>query len=59
MMEEIKKMKRLSDIEDSKCYPEDYKGENGEYMNQCPKCKDWFVGHKRRIFCKECINPTE
>lgn len=48
-------------------YPEDYKLENGNYMNTCIRCKLRFFGHKRRVICKSCadnighektINPT-
>ena len=32
-----------------------YKLENGNYMNRCIKCKELFLGHKRRLLCKECF----
>ena len=37
-------------------YPEDYKYENGNYMNKCIKCGNDFMGYKRKIYCKSCIN---
>ena len=44
-------------INDRKCWPEDYSHENGNYFNNCIKCKEMFIGHKRRITCKECTKP--
>lgn len=38
-------------------YHEDYPHENGEYVNQCYRCRHYFVGHKRRVCCKICL-PT-
>lgn len=37
-----------------KSYPEDFKHENGNYMNVCNHCRERFLGHKRRYVCKEC-----
>ena len=39
-----------------KSWPEDYSHENGSYINQCYLCKSPFIGHKRRVVCKECHN---
>ena len=39
-----------------KNYEEDFKHENGNYENVCFKCKESFIGHKRRVICKECLN---
>jgi len=37
-------------------YPEDYSGENGQYLQTCYDCHKLFVGHKRRIVCKRCLH---
>lgn len=39
-------------------WPEDFSYENGNYTNNCCRCKQLFVGHKRRVFCKECTNAV-
>lgn len=43
--------------EHKRSYHEDYEHENGEYMNECYRCRNFFVGHKRRVCCKMCL-PT-
>ena len=35
-------------------WKEDFPHENGNYMCQCVKCKEFFYGHKRRYSCKLC-----
>lgn len=40
------------------CYPEDYPHENGNYINICRKCGNEFFGHKRRVWCKLCLNDS-
>ncbi len=35
-------------------FKEDFKHENGNYINKCGKCKNSFYGHKRRVRCKLC-----
>lgn len=40
----------------TKDYPEDFQLENGLYQNICRECGEFFMGHKRRVWCKECIN---
>ena len=46
-------------------WPEDFKGENGNYLNICFDCQKQFIGHKRRLWCKLCsiqdikIDPKE
>lgn len=36
-------------------FPEDAKDEdNGTYSNMCRECHRRFIGHKRRVICKEC-----
>lgn len=37
-----------------KSFQEDYSHENGNYYCTCYKCKELFIGHKRRVVCKEC-----
>lgn len=29
-------------------------GENGQYLNRCSQCRQQFMGHKRRVICREC-----
>lgn len=33
---------------------EDFEHENGNYSNICIRCKNEFLGHKRRVVCKKC-----
>lgn len=42
-----------------KNWTEDFSHENGNYVNNCIKCKHKFMGHKRRVVCKECSEPKE
>ena len=35
-------------------WPEDFKLENGNYLNNCIKCKNKFIGYKYRLVCKLC-----
>jgi len=35
-------------------WPEDFGQENGQYQNVCAKCRQTFMGHKRRPLCKVC-----
>jgi hypothetical protein len=35
-------------------WTEDFTHENGNYMNTCIRCKNDFMGHKRRVVCKKC-----
>lgn len=35
-------------------WTEDYPHENGNYICFCKTCNNTFIGHKRRILCKEC-----
>ena len=32
----------------------DAKLPNGNYMNRCVSCGETFIGHKRRVICREC-----
>ena len=45
----------MPNIDSPKNWTEDYKHENGNYLNNCTKCKENFLGHKRRFICKECF----
>ena len=35
---------------------EDFHHENGQYQCVCCVCKNVFIGHKRRVVCKECAD---
>lgn len=35
-------------------WTEDYTHENGNYVCVCWDCKQEFIGHKRRVTCKDC-----
>lgn len=37
-----------------KDWTEDSNHENGNYLCVCTTCNSQFIGHKRRITCKEC-----
>ncbi len=39
-----------------KNFPEDSWMENGSYICVCRFCNEQFVGYKRRIVCKQCLN---
>jgi hypothetical protein len=34
---------------------EDYNLENGKYYNFCAICSNEFLGHKRRVICRQCF----
>lgn len=55
-MESKETMLNLSQIPDSASmnWTEDYPHENGNYCNTCGSCKRLFLGHKRRIRCRDC-----
>lgn len=38
-----------------KNWPEDFPHENGNYHCHCCICGSYFIGHKRRVVCKECV----
>jgi len=40
-------------------WEEDFELENGHYFNICCKCEKEFIGHKKRVICKICINTSE
>lgn len=39
---------------DARSWPDDFTHENGKYECRCAGCKKTFVGHKRRVICREC-----
>jgi len=51
------KWQRLKEYEGN--YPEDYTHENGNYMNICRVCGSYFIGHKRRVWCKLHLIQTK
>ena len=42
-----------------KDWNEDFEHENGNYFNKCCHCKCDFIGHKRRVICKECYSASK
>lgn len=38
-------------------WTEDFEHENGQYLCNCKKCGETFMGHKRRPLCKSCDKP--
>jgi hypothetical protein len=44
----------LPEFNSPKSWPEDYEHESGKYMCKCCFCEQSFMGHKRRVVCKEC-----
>jgi len=40
-------------------WSEDFSLENGNYLNKCIKCNEFFYGYKRRCICKLCKNKIE
>lgn len=40
-------------------WPEDFDHENGMYSNTCACCGVEFMGHKRRVICRECSKKME
>lgn len=42
----------------SRDWTEDFSHENGNYQNVCCKCASHFMGHKRRVICKQCAAPA-
>lgn len=35
-------------------FPGDFHLENGNYMCLCIRCKQKFIGYKRRVYCNMC-----
>ena len=44
----------MQSLPSPKDWPEDWQHENGKYYNGCVICNDTFIGHKRRVICKQC-----
>jgi hypothetical protein len=40
-------------------WTEDFPHENGNYQNRCTDCGQLFLGHKRRMICKQCSGAGE
>ena len=40
-------------------WPDDFPHENGNYNCKCSTCQRWFIGHKRRVTCRECAQHKE
>ncbi|QRE00165.1 hypothetical protein [Burkholderia phage BCSR5] len=43
---------------DKRNWPEDFPHDNGCYQNSCITCGGLFLGHKRRLLCKQCDGNT-
>lgn len=39
-------------------WTEDFEHENGKYACHCVVCHKPFMGHKRRVVCKVCSEPS-
>lgn len=50
---------QMPEAQSNKSWPEDFNHENGKYINICTYCKGQFMGHKRRVICKECYTVNE
>ena len=46
----------LADDSVERNWREDYLHENGRYVCSCIRCNKYFIGHKRRVICKECAS---
>ena len=44
----------LFDRDNPRNWQIDYPHENGNYCNSCLYCERLFIGHKRRVSCREC-----
>ena len=40
-------------------WPQDADHENGNYQNKCRGCGAYFIGHKRRCFCRKCSGASK
>lgn len=43
---------------EERSWKEDFNQENGRYLSRCCVCENEFVGHKRRVVCKQCKSKT-
>ena len=44
-----------TELESPGNWTEDFEHENGNYVCKCTICGELFLGHKRRVVCKECF----
>lgn len=44
----------IPDYNSPRNWTEDYPDDNGQYFHNCVTCQQSFIGHKRRVQCKEC-----
>lgn len=51
LIEQIEAMRAASQRD----WVEDFSHENGQYSCTCAHCEKPFIGHKRRVECKECF----
>lgn len=51
--------KLLTPFRTERDWTEDFSHENGNYENNCIKCDQLFMGHKRRVVCKICATPQQ
>jgi hypothetical protein len=49
------KNKQIPDPDYKGNWIEDYVHKNGNYINECSNCGNFFLGHKRRVRCKLCM----
>lgn len=40
-------------------WTEDFPYENGKYSCTCAVCGAHFIGHKRRVVCRQCANVQD
>ena len=60
MEEVVRTLNDWVELADSKrSWIDDFKFENGNYYNSCVFCKELFIGHKRRVVCRECYLNNE
>jgi hypothetical protein len=51
---------RLRPVTDpARNWPEDFSQENGNYLCLCISCSEAFVGHKRRVVCRQCVTKLK
>lgn len=49
----------LNDMLTPKDWPDDAMHENGRYSCHCCNCGASFLGHKRRVMCRECSEKPQ
>ena len=55
----VLKMEAALASQPSKNWDEDAAHENGNYQCLCARCNSVFMGHKRRVVCKQCAHGSE